>query len=713
MKAMKWILGTLATLVLLVAIALAYLVFAIDPNSYKPQLAELAQKQDIALNIDGDLSWQLLPSLALSIGTTQITSPRAEIPTISFERADLSLAWLPLLKRQLSVKAIYLEGADIQLSTGEQAANTAVAPLGAASSTPQPDSATDITAAGDAPPAFTLAIESLKITESRLQLPPTADATSPQLLSDINLHIQGLNLDGDIFKLKASFNYSDPALPEPIAVALNTDASVAQSTQAFTLSNTLLELLLTDKPAIEISLDTLTGEQFDTPQVQITGLQIDSAGAKVQASLAAAQSVDDGFNFEGAINIPPFALHKALTSWAIELPEFPDKQALQQASLKLNIKGNGDKLSISELKLTLDDITFAGSTELNLGEPRNLDLQLHSTAIDLNRYVSSTDTSTDKNSTDESDAANAETNAEPALIFAPLAAPLLWVGNGNASMEISLDGVTLDTIAAEKLKLQVNAADNILHVKQLAAHVFDGDINATATINLQHKAPTVKFSTTINELAVDKALLATSGEATLTGKLTANLKGETRGNNAEQLHQALNANGDIKLVKPYLTTFNVERSYCDIAALIEKIPSKNDWPQGSNLNDVQASIKLKGKQVLIENYATGLGNISLNGNGLIDLGTKRFDLLAVSRLNGERTSEQGCLVKSKRVRDKDLPIRCKDSFDNAGGGSCKPDGDFVKQVLQDKLFDKIQKKSGLNEESEEAVKGLLKGIFGR
>ena len=720
MKAMKWILGTLATLVLLVAIALAYLVFAIDPNSYKPQLAELAQKQDIALNIDGDLNWQLLPSLALSIGTTQITSPRAEIPTISFERADLSLAWLPLLKRQLSVKAIYLEGADIQLSTGEQAANTAVAPLGAASSTPQPDSATDITAAGDAPPAFTLAIESLKITESRLQLPPTADATNPQLFSDINLHIQGLNLDGEIFKLKASFNYSDPALPEPMAVALNTDASVAQSTQAFTLSNTLLELLLTDKPAIEISLDALTGEQFDAPQVQITGLQIDSAGAKVQASLVA-QSIDDSFNFEGEINVPPLALYKALTSWAIELPEFPDKQALQQASLKLNIKGNGDKLSISELKLTLDDITLVGSTELNLGEPRNLALKLHSTAIDLNRYVSSTDTSTDKNSTDknstdESDstnAAHAETNAEPALIFAPLAAPLLWVGNGNASMEISLDGVTLDTIAAEKLKLQVNAADNILHVKQLAAHVFDGDINATATINLQHKAPTVKFSTTINELAVDKALLATSGEATLTGKLTANLQGETQGNNAEQLHQALNANGDIKLVKPYLTTFNVERSYCDIAALVEKIPSKNDWPQGSNLNDVQASIKLKGKQVLIENYATGLGNISLNGNGLIDLGTERFDLLAVSRLNGERTSEQGCLVKSKRVRDKDLPIRCKDSFANAGGGSCKPDGDFVKQVLQDKLFDKIQKKSGLNEESEEAVKGLLKGIFGR
>ncbi len=711
MKIIKWTLGTLITLVLLVAIALAYIVLAIDPNSYKPQLAELAQKQDVALNIDGELSWQVLPSLALSIGATQITSPRPEIPAISFEQADLSIAWLPLLQRQLSVKAIHLHGADIQLNNTEQATNTAAAPLGAASAnTPQPDSAAPATAADTAPPAFALAIESLKITESRLQLPPTADATSPQLLSDINLQIQDLNLDGEVFKLKASFNYSDPALPETMAIALNTDASVAQSTQAFTLSNTLLELLLTGKPGVEISLDTLSGGQLDTPHLQITGLQIDSAGAKVQASLAA-QGVDDGFNFEGEIDVPPLALHKVLTRWAIELPEFPDKQALQQASLKLNIKGNGDKLSISELKLTLDDITLAGNTELDLGEPRNLALQLHSTAIDLNRYVSSTD----KNSTDEGDSANeaqAETDAEPALIFAPLAAPLLWVGNGNAAMDISLDGVTLDTIAAEKIKLQVNAANNILHVKQLAAHVFDGDISATATINLQRKEPTVKFNTTINGLAVDKALLATGGEATLTGKLTTNMQGQTQGNNAEQLHQKLNAKGEIKLIKPHLTTFNVERSYCGIAALIEKVPSKNDWPQGSDLNDVQASISLKGKQVVIENYATGLGNISLSGNGLIDLGAENFDLLAVSRLNGDRTSEQGCLVKSKRVRDKDLPIRCKDSFANAGGSTCKPDGDFVKQVVKDKLLDKIGEKTKLDEESQEAVKGLLKGLFG-
>ena len=707
MKAMKWIFGTLATLVLLVAIALTYLVFAIDPNSYKPQLAELAQEQDIALNIEGELSWQLLPSLALSIGATQITSSRAEIPAVSFEQADLSLAWLPLFKRQLSVKAIHLAGADIQLSTAEQATNTAAAPLAtASSSTKKPDSAAAIAEVTDAPPAFALAIESLEISNSRLQLPPAANATSPQQLSDINLQIQGLNLDGEVFKLKARFNYSDPALPEPMVVVLNTEASVEQNTQAFTLSNTLLELLLTGKPAIEISLDSLAAGQLDTPHLQITGLQVNSAGTNLQASLSA-KSVNDNIAFEGEINIPPLALRKVLTNWAIELPALPYEQALQQASLKLSIKGSGDTLSISRLKLTLDDIALDGSTELDFGPTRNIALQLQSNTIDLNRYISSSGKS------DTADEAQTKTNTEPTLIFAPLVAPLLWVGDGNAALDINLDGLKLDTIAAEKLQIKIKAANNIVQIKQLAGHVFDGDINATATINLQHKEPKVNFTTTVSELAVDKALLATSGEATLTGKLTANLQGQTHGNNAEQLHQSLHANGEINLVKPYLTTFNVEKSYCDIAALIEKIPSKSDWPQGSNLNDLQASISLKGKQVFIEHYTTGLGNIGLSGKGLIDLDTEHFDLLAISRLNGDRTSEQGCLVKSKRVRDKDIPIRCKDSFANAGGGSCKPDGDFVKQVLQDKLLEKLQPKNNRSEESEEALKGLLKGLFGR
>ena len=81
------------------------------------------------------------------------------------------------------------------------------------------------------------------------------------------------------------------------------------------------------------------------------------------------------------------------------------------------------------------------------------------------------------------------------------------------------------------------------------------------------------------------------------------------------------------------------------------------------------------------------------------------------RIEGDRTSDSGCIVKSKRVRDKDIPLRCKDSFATAGAKSCQPDPDFLKGVLQDEVLDKlIDDKDG---EKAEAVKGLLKGLFNR
>ncbi len=705
---MKWIIGSLVALVLLASIVVAYLVFAIDPNSYKPQLAELAQEQDIALNIEGELSWQLLPSLALSVGATQITSPREDIPQISFEQAELSLAWLPLFKRQVSIKAISLEAADIRLATAQQASNTAAAPLAAAPlGTKQADSAAETPDNADAAPAFTLAIERLEINNSRLQLPPRGDATGPQQLSDIKLLVQGLNLDGESFQLEASFNYSDPALPQPLAVKLDSAASVAQDTQTITLNNTALELLLADRPPIEINIASLSAVHSKVPHLEVSGLQINSAGARLQASLSA-QGVDKALVFNGDITVPTLALRKVLSKWRVELPELPDSKALQQTSLALKLKGSNDHLAISDLVATLDDITVTGSTELSLAPTRDITLQLQSSTIDLNRYIGSTDES------DSTDAKRSGATNKPAagLIFAPLVAPLLWVGDGNASLDIALEGLKIDAIAAENLQIKLEAANNIVHIKQLSAEVFDGNIDASATLNLQGKEAKVKFTTAIGALSVEQALKAMSGEAALSGRLGADFQGQSHGNDAEQLHQHLAASGEIKLAQPYLSTFNIEQSYCDIAALIEKTPGKSDWPQGSQLQDVQASIDIQGKQVFIRSYSSGLGNISLSGKGLVDLDRERFDLLAISRLNGDQTSAQGCLVKSKRVRNKDIPIRCKDSFAKAGGGSCKPDGDFIKQVLQDTLLEKIQKKSGLNKESEEALKGLLKGLFG-
>lgn len=701
MKVLKWIAVSLCALTLIIALLLAYIVLGIDPNSYKPKLSELAEKQGISLDIEGELSWQFLPDIALSIGATHISSQHPEIPETRFQQASLSLAWLPLLKRQLSIKAIHIDGADIHLRTVKQGTTTIGSPLAAAQSDTTKNQSSD-SASG-----FTLAIETLDITNSRLQLPvPATGSTKPQQLENIDLRVNHLNLDGTPFSIKASFTYSDPALPEPMAVTFNTQATVAQSARAITFRKVELNLQPKNRPAIELAMDTLSADEsghIDIPQLLLT-----SAGAKLQASLSA-QTTDKELSFASDIALESSALRSVLTQWAIELPPLPDPKALQKASLKFHLKGSGKALSISDLALALDDIQIDAKAKLSLEAKRQIKLSLSGNTIDLNRYLDMADKTASNNSAGDPAAQNAVAMA----IFAPLVAPLAWVGDGDADIDIRLAGVNVDNIKVEKIHVALKAENNIAQVKALSASVFDGAINATATINLSAKTPKLNFTANIDGLSVGKATAAFSDEVNLLGSLTAKIQGSSRGNTADALHSNLLGNGEITLAEPKITTFNIERTYCETAALIEKIPSKTDWSPGSTLQNLQASISLKGKQVLLDQYSTGLGNLSLKGQGLIDVGEERFNILAVTRLNGDTTSEQGCTVKSRRIRDKDIPIRCQDSFAKAGGNSCTPDGDFVRQIMQDEVLRNISKKTGLDKDSEEAVKGLLKGLFGR
>ena len=113
---------------------------------------------------------------------------------------------------------------------------------------------------------------------------------------------------------------------------------------------------------------------------------------------------------------------------------------------------------------------------------------------------------------------------------------------------------------------------------------------------------------------------------------------------------------------------------------------------------------------MLQNYNTGLGNLKIRGDGTINLGKEKFAIKVITRLEGDRTSETGCAVKSRKVRDRDIPLLCKDKFAKAGKSSCQPDPDFVKKLLQKELLDKFIKPD--KDGKEKPLESLLKGLFG-
>nr|WP_277605023.1 AsmA family protein [Aeromonas sp. MR16] len=107
-------------LALAALIAIAALVSLIDPNQFKPQLAEQVKKNTgRELVMEGDIGWRFWPSLGLSLEKVALRNPAgfAEPDLIRVERGDASVALLPLLSHRLEIGEITLAGAHLFIQT--------------------------------------------------------------------------------------------------------------------------------------------------------------------------------------------------------------------------------------------------------------------------------------------------------------------------------------------------------------------------------------------------------------------------------------------------------------------------------------------------------------------------------------------------------------------------------------------------------------------
>ncbi|WP_417346988.1 AsmA family protein [Ferrimonas sp.] len=117
MKAIKWFLIVIATLVLLLAV---YIGVFLDPNAFKPQLsAKVQEATGRTLNIDGEIGWSLFPKVGLEIGGLTLGNLPGESlpPLLSVEQAVVGVNLMPLLTREVEIEEVALTGVDLNLVT--------------------------------------------------------------------------------------------------------------------------------------------------------------------------------------------------------------------------------------------------------------------------------------------------------------------------------------------------------------------------------------------------------------------------------------------------------------------------------------------------------------------------------------------------------------------------------------------------------------------
>src|SRR5258706_11612372 len=110
-RAIKYVAIGLGSLVVLLLIAIAVIAVTFDPNTYKPQIIRLVQeKKQRTLVIPGEIKLTFFPKLGADLGKLSISEHNSSTVFASVEKAKVSLALLPVFRKQFVVDEIKVDG---------------------------------------------------------------------------------------------------------------------------------------------------------------------------------------------------------------------------------------------------------------------------------------------------------------------------------------------------------------------------------------------------------------------------------------------------------------------------------------------------------------------------------------------------------------------------------------------------------------------------
>jgi AsmA protein len=615
-KVVAWLLKAVVSLLVIIALAVGYLLVAVDPNDLKPEIKAAAANQGLELSLDGNLSWQFLPQIGVVV--EQVEFVHSTVASGKISQLSLAVSWAELINIDLSSNRL---------------------PVG-----------------------------SVEVRDATILLAELAPNTFPIQLKRFNAKVNNFSLTGERFTVEASAQvFSGLALDLGAAIALQMDAN----------NGVINEVAVSD---LEASIDGM----------KITGQ------FNARNNFATAQGSLSSNSFDLQQLIKTIGLSFPL----VKLSTMASKDALTAVSWNSSFNADMNGLSTFNTQLDIDNqvLSIASKVDHSIN---NLYMRVSGEQFDISHYL----------------AADSNSNEQNAALFAPLAVPFaLWLG--RSQMELSLGKLKLPDFDADNIYINLFGNQKVLRLSSFNSDIFGGQANATGRLDMRSSTPSFNLQTSLSNIDLQVALPAIADSSDISGLLSLEATIQSAGNNSDAIIRELRGGGEITIVDPAYAAINAEEMFCNAAALLGSVDSRNSWPKGTQFETLTGNYQLAGGKLLFSDMKTATGNIAIAARGSVRLAEKRYSLIANTRVNGTTTSASGCSV-NKRLQNRSLPFICTGSFEQNGTTSCKPDEKLIRDLLKGSIYEQLGEQlfktpvttDGDEEQQSDPLKSLLKGIF--
>jgi AsmA protein len=730
-KIFKFTAYGLLGIVALVAIVIGYVAATFNPNDYKSLIIKLVQeKKQRTLHLDGDIKLTFWPKLGADLGKVSLSEHNNNKEFASINHAQVSLALIPLLKKELVVDTIYIDGVNVTIirhkdgttnfddlisKDEEESQQIKFDVDGVKVSNTEVGFIDEMNDAKYAINQFNLKTGHVALArpfdvETTFELrsqKPNVNAKfdiSGNFMADIeNKHYVVKKLDasinGAVASLKnANFTLVGDVDAKPQTMELLVDGlkfALKGDQEGAKISLNL------SAPKLTVKKDVVTGKQADISFSQEKGsdkINANLALADVKGSPQAIQSsgikgelsatqgsrhIEGKFSspFTGNIDKLIFDLPKLAGNLNITDPALPKGSMKGSFNLNLHSDLKQEKIN-TDLAIDVDDLHLKGNIGIaSFSNPVyqfNLDLN----KLDADKYITKSDKPAENKSGDT-----------------PIDLSALKKLNAQGSFHIG--NLKIANIKTSDVNLKLNANQGLAELAPFSANLYQGKMNGSLKIDARN-TPSIAFKQTMSNIAIEPLLMDAINNDMLSGKGTLNLDITTQGNTVNALKKSLNGNAAINLADGAVKGI-------DIAGTIRGVKDKLNFMKQSNVTgdktkktdfaEMSASFIIKNGVAHNEDLNIKAPLFRIAGDGDVDIANETINYTAkptvVNSLKGQGGSDLGIL------NGLTIPIKVTGTF-------AKPNyaldfSGLAAGIAKNKLLENVGGTKG------DAIKGLISG----
>lgn len=717
---MKKIIYILLGLALAAVVAIAALVSLVDPNLFKPQLAEQVRKSTgRELVMEGDIGWRFWPSLGLSLEKVQLRNPAgfAEPDLLRFAQGDASVALLPLLSHRLEIGKVTLSGAHLFIQTRADGSSnlsglvkTATADKGDGAQSPAGDGQPAAPAASEEQP-WQISLQGVALVEaSALVRDDRSGAVSRLDRLDLDLGqltpgewvpvtLAAKGAQGDL-----GFDLKGEAQLKPAQEAMKSELKDLSLSGSLSQPSQRLD-------AFTLKADRLALGQWSSLTLNLSGSQ----GAADKPTLAG--------TLEGTLKARLDEKRQLLEVSDAVLAARLSGDALPRPQMNLKLAGfaraelDKQSVTLSNLVMGADDALLSGNGTVHLGAVPKVEFDLKGEKLDLDSWLGQ--------------AAPAKTPAAPA-------APAKGEGKGTApaakvlsTMEpdlaalravdlagrLQLGSLRLKGLDLSAVDLQLALAGGQLTLKQFSAGVAGGQVTASGVLDARQQPARYQVHKRIQGVDIRPLLQTLAQNDRLEGKGDLEVQVQGTGLSEQALRSQMQGKASLRLRDGALHGINLAEMIREArATLTGKGADQVKEARKTDFSALTASFQIANGVARSDDIQLLAPALRVKGQGQTALVPETLDFLFLTSVVESSKGQGGKSVDE--LKDVTIPVRIGGHWQ---APSYKLD---VKALLSNNkvLEEKARKEAerGLkkllgDKGDDEQIKGvadqLLKGLF--